>query len=264
MLLGKSIPGVDLGGRRIIKKIERSEGRTDLHITRSMYGSDTWHAYELSWLDATGKPEVRVGRFTFPADSPCMVESKSFKLYLNSMNNHVFASAEEFSEQVKTDLGRVSQSNVELELFELEAPELSGAINLGLCLDNLEPLARGNTPQASVLEINPEEKVEEVLYSNLLRSLCPVTAQPDWATVRVYYRGAAISRASLLAYILSYRNHQEFHEQCVERMFSDLLAACDPEMLEIQGFYTRRGGLDINPFRTTQPEGTPLPRLNRQ
>jgi 7-cyano-7-deazaguanine reductase len=264
MLLGRNIPASEHYAPGLLFPIPREEGRKSLDLPSVMYGCDQWHAYELSWLDDSGKPLARVGRFTFPAGSPCMIESKSFKLYLNSLNNHVFASEEQFVQQVTEDLGRVAHAQVELQLFTLEAQELAGATDLGACLDECDPGPRQSEPTGSTLQIAGDERVEEMVYSNLLRSLCPVTAQPDWATVRIYYRGPAISHASLLAYILAFRNHQEFHEHCIERMFSDLMLACKPELLEIQGFYTRRGGLDINPFRSTDPSGKPLPRLNRQ
>ena len=264
MLLGKTAHGSERYAPELLFPIPRSAGRESLNLAETLYGYDQWHGYELSWLDSTGKPQARVGRFTFFADSPNIVESKSFKLYLNSLNHHVFDSDEAFAQTVLADLEKVSGAKVELELLELDAPELAGMTDLGLCIDALDPGVQESEPRADILEADGEERVEEVLYSNLLRSLCPVTAQPDWATVRFYYRGPAIKHASLLAYVLSFRNHQEFHEQCIERMFCHILEQCGAEFLEIQGFYTRRGGLDINPYRSTSSTGKPLPRLNRQ
>jgi 7-cyano-7-deazaguanine reductase len=228
------------------------------------YGVDLWHAYEMSWLDATGKPLARVGRFSVPASSPSIVESKSFKLYLNSLNSLRFASEAEASATITADISSVAGATVTLELLSVEDPALAGATLTGQCLDELAVSAVPAQPDVEQLQLRAGQPVEETLYSHLLRSLCPVTGQPDWASVWIHYRGKPLDHSALLHYLLAYREHQEFHEQCVERMFRDLSLRCEPDMLQVQAFYTRRGGLDINPFRTTDPNAQALPRLNRQ
>jgi 7-cyano-7-deazaguanine reductase len=266
LLLGKHIPVVDEYTPALLYPITRTEGRARLGLGDAIpfYGVDLWHAYEMSWLEPSGKPVVRVGRFSIPASSPCMVESKSFKLYLNSLNNTQFASEADLHSTVVNDISSVVGARVALELLAPADPSLSGTILQGLCLDDLPLTAAAAAPAPAILQVQPGEAVQQRLYSHLLRSLCPVTGQPDWATVWLHYSGAALDHASLLRYIISYRQHQEFHEQCVERMFLDIHRCCTPQFLHIQAFYTRRGGLDINPFRSTDPAAQPLPRLSRQ
>lgn len=265
-MLGKHTPVADEYSPQLLYPIDRSQGRKNLGLDRSlsMAGADLWHAYEMSWLDSSGKPVVRVGRFTIPAGSPCMVESKSFKLYLNSLNNTRFESEEGLCTTVVRDIEAIVGADISLKLLDSADPALAGAMLAGECLDQLEASVSGAEPAAGMLVVDRSRIVEERLYSHLLRSLCPVTGQPDWASVWVHYRGAALDHTALLSYLIAYRQHQEFHEQCVERMFQDLHHRCAPEFLHIQAFYTRRGGLDINPFRSTDPHATPLPRLNRQ
>ncbi len=266
MLLGVHTPVVDEYSPRLLYPIPRSEGRARLGLKEPLpfAGADLWHAYEMSWLDHTGKPVARVGRFTIGASSPNMVESKSFKLYLNSLNNTRFASDEEAAATIKRDIGRTVEEEVALELFDPDDRFLTGAELSGVCLDNLSVAIKPGEPEATMLRMQAAEIAEERLYSHLLRSLCPVTGQPDWATVWIHYRGAALDHSSVLQYIIAYRQHQEFHEQCVERMYNDIWQRCAPEFLHIQAFYTRRGGLDISPFRSSDPAARPLPRLNRQ
>ncbi len=227
--------------------------------------SDLWHAYEMSWLDNAGKPVVRVGRFTVPASSPYIVESKSFKLYLNSLNSTRFATVEAGACQLSSTIlakrrGAASTCSCWVSVIP-RWRELHWRANVWM-MCRVASLVRRAT--AEQLQVQPGRIVEEVLYSHLLRSLCPVTGQPDWATVWLHYRGAAMEHSSLLQYIIAYREHQEFHEQCVERMFCDIARRCAPQFLHLQAFYTRRGGLDINPFRSTDPDARPLSRLNRQ
>lgn len=266
LLLGKHTPVVEQYAPELLYPIPRSRGRQALAAADGLQfsGCDIWHAYELSWLDAQHVPQSRVGRFTFPAESPNMVESKSFKLYLNSLNNHVFESEQHMRDTVLRELAATAGATVQLELFAVDDPVLAGRALQGISLDNLTPAATWATPEAAQLSSDASAQTQEVVYSHLLRSLCPVTGQPDWATLRIAYRGGAINHSELLSYILAYRNHQEFHEQCIERIFCDISRHCAPGMLSVQGFYTRRGGLDINPFRTTDPALQALPRLNRQ
>jgi len=266
MLLGVHTPVVDEYSPQLLFPIPRRDARDRLGLKEPLpfTGADLWHAYEMSWLDQTGKPIVRVGRLTVPASSPNMVESKSFKLYLNSLNNTRFASGEEAAATIKSDISTTVGEDVGLELFNPGDRSLAGAELSGMCLDDLPVATEAVEPEATMLRVQPTGSVEEQLYSHLLRSLCPVTGQPDWATVWVHYRGAGIDHASLLQYIIAYRRHQEFHEQCVERMYNDIWLRCAPEFLYIQAFYTRRGGLDISPFRSSDPTARPLSRLNRQ
>ena len=265
LLLGKNVAVVDEYSPQLLYPIARAEARKTLGINDELpfSGMDLWHAYELSWLDERGKPEVRVGRFFIPAQSPCMVESKSFKLYLNSLNSAAFASEQEVCEILRRDLGKAVGTDIELELFAADAPELDGGVPEGECLDGLAVSVDDTPPGVNLLQVGAET-VEDAIYSNLLRSLCPVTGQPDWATVYLRYRGRALDRKSLLRYLIAFRRHQGFHEQCVERIFVDLQQLLDPDFLEIQAFYTRRGGLDINPFRSTDGTAVPLSRMNRQ
>lgn len=266
LLLGKNTPVVDEYSPDLLFPIPRADGRASLGLSGDLpfHGVDLWHAYELSWLDPGGKPEVRVGRFVVPATSPNMVESKSFKLYLNSLNSTRFASEEKLSVLVSADISKAAGAAVSLQLYPVADPALNGTELSGECLDTLPLDIEDREPHASMLRSTGSVVQDQQLYSHLLRSLCPVTGQPDWATVWINFRGPELDRESLLRYIVSFRRHQEFHEQCVERMFVDIHNRFSPELLEIQAFYTRRGGLDINPFRSTDPGASPAPRLNRQ
>jgi 7-cyano-7-deazaguanine reductase len=266
MLLGRHTPPLQEYAPHILHSIPRAAARQDLGIGADLpfHGVDLWHAYEMSWLDHTGKPVVRVGRFTVPASSPHIVESKSFKLYLNSLNSTRFATVEAARATMVRDISGAAGENVSVQLLGVGDPSLAGTALPGECLDDVPVDSRPGAPQAEQLQVQSGRIVEEVLYSHLLRSLCPVTGQPDWATLWLHYRGAALEHSSLLQYIIAYREHQEFHEQCVERMFCDIVRRCEPHFLHLQAFYTRRGGLDINPFRSTDADARPLPRLNRQ
>ena len=266
LLLGKQTPVVEVYSPELLYPIARSIARKNLGLDGPLpfYGVDLWHAYELSWLDATGRPVARVGRFRIPVSSPFIIESKSFKLYLNSLNNTRYDNDNAAKACMEQDLAAAAGAPVTLELFDVGDPILSGSELKGTNLDACEVSLNESGPEAGMLVARQGSIREEQLYSHLLRSLCPVTGQPDWATLWVHYRGAALEHSALLAYIISYRTHQEFHEQCVERIFLDISARCQPEVLHIQAFYTRRGGLDINPFRSSNATAEALPRLNRQ
>jgi 7-cyano-7-deazaguanine reductase len=266
LLLGKAVPAVLHYSPETLYPIARNTARETLGLTGELpfHGADLWHAYELSWLDPAGVPGSWVGRLRLPATSPNMVESKSLKLYLNSLNNHRFASEGEAVATITADITAVVGAAVSLELFQPDAPQLAGTALRGACLDHLGVAAPETEPDGSRLIVSGQEVVTHSCFSHLLRSLCPVTGQPDWATVWLQYRGREIEPRSLLTYLLAFRQHQEFHEQCVERIFVDILRHCRPDSLQVQAFYTRRGGLDINPFRSTDPAAAPLPRLNRQ
>jgi len=266
MLLGQHTPVANSYSPELLYPIPRAAGREHLAITGSLpfSGFDLWHAYEMSWLNGAGKPVCFVGRFIIPASSPNMVESKSFKLYLNSLNNRRFEATEDARQLIQRDVAAVVGSGVDLQLLAVDDVSLVGVALAGVCLDGLEAGTAGAAPSADMLELQGAGHVQQMFYTHLLRSLCPVTGQPDWATVWLHYSGPPLVQASLLRYIIAYRDHQEFHEQCVERMFCHLQQRLAPEFLHIQAFYTRRGGLDINPLRSTDPAMAPLPRLNRQ
>ena len=216
-------------------------------------GSDRWHAYEISWLDPRGKPCVATARFELPATSPNLVESKSLKLYLNSFNAACVADAEAVRARISADLSHCAGAEVAVHLgLPAMADDASVLIDgLALAIDDYGP------PNPQLLLADAQDPAEETLRSDLLKSNCPVTGQPDWASVRIAYRGARIDRAGLLRYLVSFRDHCEFHEQCVERIFVDLMARCRPQSLSIEARYTRRGGLDINPWRATADRTAP-------
>ena len=215
-------------------------------------GVDIWNCYELSWLLPSGKPVVAIAQFAVPADSPNIVESKSFKLYLNSFNQSVYSSFAQVQAVLTADLSKVAQAAVQVEIKTLEAVTAEGLHQpQGLCIDDLDiNLNVYEHPKLEMLACGTEQ-VEEQLYSHLLKSNCPVTGQPDWGSVLVHYRGPALDHASLLTYLVSFRQHQDFHEQCVERIFLDLKKCLNPEFLSVSARYVRRGGLDINPYRST-------------
>lgn len=240
--------------------IARRIGRTALGLDDGLpfVGHDRWHAYELSWLDARGKPRVATATFTVPCESPSLVESKSLKLYLNSLNAHRFDDAAAVRETIGTDLSRAAGAAVAVG-FGLPAMATTDAD--AVSIDGLDvAIDRYGPPDAALLHAG-DEVAEEILASDLLKSNCPVTGQPDWASVRIAYRGPRIDREGLLRYLVSFREHAEFHEQCVERIFADLMARCAPDRLSVEARYTRRGGLDINPWRATP--GLPPPPARR-
>lgn len=266
--LGKETQYESSYNPQLLYPIQRSTSRAHLGIDGGalpFYGKDEWWAFELSWLNPKGLPQVAVGRFSFPATSPNMVESKSFKLYLNSFNQTVFESRHTVRETLEKDLSALADTEVSTTLFYAEDPALTVEKPKGFCLDQLDIETRNYRPDASLLKLEKgDERAEETLYSHLLRSNCPVTGQPDWATVWVEYKGPKISRESLLAYIVSFRQHQDFHEHCVERMFCDLQGLAEFEVLTVCARYTRRGGLDINPLRSSRPDAKLPKRFARQ
>ncbi|MFT4520736.1 MAG: 7-cyano-7-deazaguanine reductase [Halioglobus sp.] len=266
MLLGQVIPAPTHYSPSLLYPISRAPARSEIVLSASipMHGVDQWHAYEMSWLDGRGKPVVRVGRFTIPASSTHIIESKSLKLYLGSLNCHSFSSVDEAKTVIISDISAVAGAGVSLELLLVDDPVLAGSVLPGTCLDELDIEPISGAPRPEILQADSANICKVSLFSHLLRSLCPVTGQPDWASVWIEYKGPEIDRRSLLQYIIAYRQHQEFHEQCVERIFSDIYQCCEPELLTVQAFYTRRGGLDINPFRSTDPAAKPLPRMDRQ
>ena len=255
--------------------IPRAAGRAELGIADGVPGSgpgqalpfighDRWHAYEISWLDARGKPHVATATFTVPCASPNLVESKSLKLYLNSLNAERFNSEEALRERIALDLSARAGADIAVA-FGLPAmvETSSSQSGAGESIDALDiDIDDYGPPNPGHLSAEPAQVVEESLTSQLLKSNCPVTGQPDWASVVLSYRGPRIDRAGLLRYLVSFRDHAGFHEQCVERMFHDVLARCRPQALSVEARYTRRGGLDINPWRATP--GFPAPMALRE
>jgi 7-cyano-7-deazaguanine reductase len=229
------------------------------------FGADLWTIFELSWLTPRGKPQVAIAHVTVPCETPQMVESKSFKLYINSFSNSRFAGPEEVTARLRADIselvwrGAPTQSSVGVrlllpEVFDREPVQEMDGVNL----DRLDIECTHYTPVPELLTAAfDEQPVQEVLTSHLLKSNCLVTGQPDWGSVQIRYSGPQIDQGALLRYLVSFRNHHEFHEQCVERIFMDLWRHCRPVKLAVHARYTRRGGLDINPFRTSHPMALP-------
>lgn len=220
--------------------------------TLPFFGVDIWNAYELSWLNAKGKPQVALAEFIFPADSPKMVESKSLKLYLNSLNNERFNSAEELGLQLQTDLSLVTEAPVQVRIIKPEEAATHGIHELtGDLLDRLDlDVDHSLAADAALLSADiTAAPIEQCLVSHLLKSNCPVTGQPDWASIQIRYFGRPINEAGLLRYLIGFRQLGEFHEDCVETIFCAIKERCAPEKLAVFARYTRRGGLDINPFR---------------
>ncbi len=250
----------------LLVALPRDEGRISLGLTDDLpfYGVDIWNAYEVSWLDDTGKPVVAMAEIRIPADSPCMVESKSLKLYLCSMHQHTWASPWDWIHAVIVDLQRVVAAPVEVKLMPLSSEEIRLGELPGDCLDHLPVRHTATVPDPALLTSQTGTFVEATWHSHLFKSNCPVTGQPDWASVLVHYRGACIKAEGLLAYLLSFRQHADFHEHCVESIYMDIWRQCHPEALSVYARYTRRGGIDINPFRSNFEQAPANIRLFRQ
>ena len=271
--LGKASAYADRYDASLLFPIARATKREELglkaHAPSPFFGADMWTAFELSWLNLRGKPQVALAHFTIPCESPNIIESKSFKLYLNSFNNSQFPDAEAVLAHLRADIneavwrGTTVQSSVGVRLIGPELFDREPIYELdGLNLDRLDIECNRYTPAPDLLKTVEDQGsaqglVSEVLVSNLLKSNCLVTGQPDWGSVQISYTGAAIEQEGLLQYLVSFRNHNEFHEQCVERIFMDIWTRCKPLKLTVYARYTRRGGLDINPFRTSHPQALP-------
>jgi len=277
--LGKVVEYPSAYAPELLFAIPRDGGRADLGLEVNdgadtategvlpFSGEDLWTAYEISACDAQGKPWVAVGEFILPCESRFIVESKSLKLYLNSLNQHQFASLQAAQDTIAEDLSRVAAARVGVQLYSVDAYARKGlTVFEGRCLDDLAVDCCVYQPDANLLMFTAElaERVDETVYSHLLKSNCPVTGQPDWATVYIRYSGRAICEHSLLRYLVSFRQHQGFHEHCVERVFLDILKHCQPSSLVVSARYTRRGGLDINPTRTLSTELVDWARTGRQ
>jgi len=226
------------------------------------WGYDLWRAYELSWLDLRGKPVAAIGEFLIPSSSPCMVESKSFKLYLNSLNQERYANTAVVQSLIARDVSAVAGAQVLVQLYSLSAfSDLQCAAPQGQSLDALNIAVDTYSPTPALLMTTQKGGIEEALYSNLFRSNCPVTAQPDWGTVSITYRGEALCHDSLLRYLVSYRNHNGFHEDCAEQIYLDVMRLKGIEQLSVRINFLRRGGLEINPFRSSSPACFEFPAL---
>lgn len=251
--LGQQTEYVSQYAPSLLFPIPRNASREPLGLSGSLpfHGVDVWTGYELSWLAPSGKPVVAVAEFRVPCESPCIIESKSFKLYLNSLNQTVFADIDAVKAVLVRDLSAAAGSMVDVILASLAhsqsfqtTEELAATV-----LDELDVNVVHYHPAPQLLRVG-DSVVEEQVVSHLLKSNCPVTGQPDWASVFIRYRGKQIDHKGLLAYVISFREHQDFHENCVERIFCDINTQCKPERLSVYARYTRRGGLDINPFRS--------------
>jgi 7-cyano-7-deazaguanine reductase len=267
--LGKSSEYIATYTPSLLFPIPRAAKWAELGLTAQTLpykGVDFWNCYELSWLLPSGKPVVAIGEFSIPADSPNIIESKSFKLYLNSLNQTAFADRAQLQATLEKDLSAAAGKPVGVRIRSLADIESEGVAALpGVCVDELDVTISGyDRPQPELLRCDDSRLVQESLHSHLLKSNCPVTSQPDWGSVVVEYHGAALDHASFLEYIVSFRQHSDFHEQCVERIFLDLQRLLKPERLTVYARYVRRGGLDINPYRSTELLDVDNRRLARQ
>ena len=239
----------------LLQGVPRSLSRDTLNLAGSglpFNGIDTWTGYELSWLNLKGKPNVAILECHVPITSKNLIESKSFKLYLNSFNQTKFASAEDVRQVLQADLSACAGEPVEVKLI---LPEQFSSLQFqefnGTLLDSLDVEIDQYSPNTQYLTVAKSEAgVQETLVSHLLKSNCLITSQPDWASIQIRYEGKAIEHEGLLKYLISFRQHNEFHEQCVERIYNDIMQHCQPDKLTVCARYTRRGGLDINPFRS--------------
>ncbi|MBV6753479.1 NADPH-dependent 7-cyano-7-deazaguanine reductase QueF [Pseudomonas chlororaphis] len=267
--LGKSSEYIATYTPSLLFPIPRAAKWAELGLsaeTLPYVGVDFWNCFELSWLLPSGKPVVAIGEFSIPADSPNIIESKSFKLYLNSLNQTPFVDTDSLEAVLRADLSAAAGKPVGVRVRHLSEVQAEGVVALpGVCIDDLEiSVSDYAHPRPELLRCDASRIVEESVHSHLLKSNCPVTSQPDWGSVVVEYRGAALDHASLLAYLVSFRQHSDFHEQCVERIFLDLQRLLKPEKLTVYARYVRRGGLDINPYRSTEKVEFKNLRLVRQ
>ena len=266
--LGKPVAYASRYDPGLLYPIARAPNRAALGLGDALpfHGVDIWNAYELAWLDARGKPAIALAEFRIQATSPNMIESKSFKLYLNSYNQERIVDAQTLRERLVRDLSAVTGADVAVVLtLPQRFAELRFASIAGVSIDEAAiDIGDYGPPNPAHLRADDADMAEETLVSDLLKSNCPVTGQPDWASIEIRYAGPRIDRAGLLRYLISYREYAEFHEHCVERIFVDLLRCCTPNRLGVHARYTRRGGLDINPWRSSEAGTPPNPRGARQ
>lgn len=266
--LGKERTYEEVYNPSLLFGIPRMQGREGLGLNDSdlpFRGMDIWNAYEMSWLNTQGKPIVCVCEIQVPCSSPNIIESKSLKLYFGSFNQTPFNTRDEVIRTLESDLSLVTKAPVMVKVIPVSHYTVEGAVGFpGKCIDDLDISISQYQVNSDLLRGESAPDLIESLYSHLLRSNCPVTGQPDWATLLVRYRGRPISHESLLRYIVSYRKHSGFHEQCVEHIFMDIWNQCKPAQLTVYARYTRRGGIDINPFRSNFEAAPPNIRLRRQ
>lgn len=265
--LGKEAAYVTTYTPSLLCSINRSEDRDRLGVadTLPFRGEDAWTCYEFSWLNAKGRPEVATVKIQVPCNSPCIVESKSMKLYLNSFAQTTFVSRTELLGTLDSDLAVAFQAPVIVALLDVEQTLAQASQLPGTCIDNLDVDVSVYQLDDSLLALEADAMdAKETLYTHLFRGVCPITAQPDWASIMIQYVGPRIDPASLLKYLVSYRTHAAFHEATVEQIFTDVQRRCQPEQLTVYGRFLRRGGIDINPFRSTDEAVAPAVRLNRQ
>ncbi len=259
--LGKTVTYTSEYDSTLLFPIPRLDKRADIGLTTSLpfFGVDIWNAYEVSWLNLRGKPQVAIATFMVPADSPAIIESKSFKLYLNSLNQTRLADSDALQSLLRKDISAGFGAPVQVKLcLPGDFPNQRFAELPGLLLDRLDIGIDQYHPDTALLSADHEAPpVEETLVSHLLKSNCLITGQPDWGSVQIHYVGAPVSQEGLLRYIIGFRHHNEFHEHCVERIFTDILTHCKPQKLAVYARYTRRGGLDINPWRSNFSTGQP-------
>ena len=269
--LGKVTAYADHYDASLLQPVPRQLGRDAIGLKATadalpFFGQDIWHAYELSWLNHKGKPMVALATFVVPVTSANLIESKSFKLYLNSLNQTRFRDISQVYQTLVNDLSHCAGDKVTVTIHHVnELGAFQPTWIQGRCLDDLDIEIIDYQFDAGLLQLSQSDTViEEKLHSHLLKSNCLITSQPDWASVFIHYRGRAIDHESLLRYLISFRHHNEFHEQCVERIYLDLHRLIQPEFLAVYACYTRRGGLDINPLRSSMPYTPPNIRLTRQ
>ncbi|MFY3324881.1 NADPH-dependent 7-cyano-7-deazaguanine reductase QueF [Vibrio fluvialis] len=255
LTLGKKTEYTNQYDPSLLQPVPRSLNRNDLNLGDELpfLGCDIWTLYELSWLNDKGLPQVAIGEVAIPATSANLIESKSFKLYLNSFNQTRFADWAEVQACLQKDLSACAGESVQVEVKPLAAYTAQPIVTMkGECIDDQDiEISSYDFDDTLLAGAGSDEIVEETLHSHLLKSNCLITNQPDWGSVEIAYRGPKIDREALLRYIVSFREHNEFHEQCVERIFTDISRYCHPEHLTVLARYTRRGGLDINPFRSS-------------
>lgn len=253
----------------LLQGVPRSLNRNAIQLSGDLpfHGVDIWTGYELSWLNAKSKPMVAITEFFLSHDSVNLIESKSFKLYLNSLNQTRFESVEQLEQTLTEDLSRCADGTIRVKIIQ---PKQFGCQHIaelpGHCIDDLDIEITDFEFRPEYLQNSTDEKqvVAETLTSNLLKSNCLITSQPDWGSVMIRYQGPKIDREKLLRYLISFRQHNEFHEQCVERIFMDLKRFCQCSKLTVYARYTRRGGLDINPYRSDFEHPPESQRLARQ
>lgn len=269
--LGKKVEYATVYDNSLLQPVPRSLSRDSINLPTQLpfHGTDIWNGYELSWLNTKGKPQVAILRCEVPITSPNLIESKSFKLYLNSLNQSQFANVDEVTQVLSSDLSNCAGENVTVQVIpSTQFDSIEFGHFSGLCIDDLDIQIDDFDITPELLKLNPNTRTQgacsETLVSHLLKSNCLITNQPDWGSILIKYTGSQISHEGLLRYLISFRQHNEFHEQCVERIFYDIFQQCKPQKLTVYARYTRRGGLDINPFRSNFEAPYQDARLARQ